>query len=79
MASTDGATDNFGKQCLMARKLVEAGVRFVEVSFGNWDQHRNLKADMERNCRAIDKPIARPAHGLEAARSAEGHVGHLGR
>lgn len=53
----DNATDNFGKQCLMARKLVEAGVRFVEVSFGNWDQHRNLKADMERNCGAIDKPI----------------------
>lgn len=54
----EGATDNFGKQCLMARKLVESGVRFVEVSFGNWDQHRNLKADMERNCGAIDKPIA---------------------
>lgn len=54
----EGATDNFGKQCLMARKLVEAGVRFVEVSFGNWDQHRNLKADMEKNCGAIDKPIA---------------------
>lgn len=54
----EGATDNFGKQCLMARKLVESGVRFVEVSFGNWDQHRNLKADMEKNCGAIDKPIA---------------------
>ena len=53
----EGSTDNFGKQCLMARKLVEAGVRFVEVSFGNWDQHRNLKADMEKNCGAIDKPI----------------------
>lgn len=54
------STDNFGKQCLMARKLVEAGVRFVELTFGNWDQHRNLKADMERNCGGIDKPI----HGL---------------
>jgi hypothetical protein len=53
----NAATDNFGKQCLIARKLVEAGVRFVEVSFGNWDQHRNLKADMERNCGAIDQPI----------------------
>jgi hypothetical protein len=53
----EGSTDNFGKQCLMARKLVEAGVRFVEVSFGNWDQHRNLKADLEKNCGAIDKPI----------------------
>ena len=53
----EGSTDNFGKQCLMARKLVEAGVRFVEVSFGNWDQHRNLKADMEKNCGSIDKPV----------------------
>lgn len=53
----EGSTDNFGRQCLMARKLVEAGVRFVEVSFGNWDQHRNLKADLEKNSGSIDKPI----------------------
>jgi hypothetical protein len=54
----DGATDGFGKQCLMARKLVEAGVRFVEITHRDWDQHRNLKADIERNCGQIDKPIA---------------------
>jgi hypothetical protein len=52
------ATDAFGKQCLMARKFVEAGVRFIELSHGNWDHHRNLKTDMERNCGQIDKPIA---------------------
>ncbi len=51
-------TETFGKQCLMARKLVEAGVRFVEISHGNWDQHFNLKAQLERNTRAIDKPVA---------------------
>jgi len=51
-------TDNFGKQCLMARKLVEAGVRFIEITHGNWDQHFNLKASLERNCGEIDKPIA---------------------
>jgi len=38
--------------------MVEAGVRFVELTYGNWDQHRNLKADLERHCGAIDKPIA---------------------
>lgn len=54
----EDATDAFGKQCLMARKFVEAGVRFVEITHGNWDQHRNLKADLERNCGQIDKPIA---------------------
>ena len=51
-------TDAFGKQCLLARRMVEAGVRFVEVTFGNWDQHRNLKADLEKNATAIDKPMA---------------------
>ncbi|MFZ4765995.1 MAG: DUF1501 domain-containing protein [Roseimicrobium sp.] len=54
----DDATEQFGRQCLMARRLAEAGVRFIEVSFGNWDQHRNLTADLERNCTGIDKPIA---------------------
>jgi uncharacterized protein (DUF1501 family) len=53
-----GGTDTFGRQCLMARKLVEAGVRFVEITKGGWDQHRNLKDDLAGNCEAIDKPIA---------------------
>ena len=54
----DQDTDTFGKQCLMARKFVEAGVRFIEITNGNWDQHTNLKASLERNTAAIDKPIA---------------------
>jgi len=54
----DGETDAFGKQCLMARKFVEAGVRFIEITHGNWDQHFGLKAGLERNTNAIDKPIA---------------------
>jgi hypothetical protein len=52
------ATDTFGKQCLMARKFVEAGVRFIEITHGTWDQHFNLKATLERNCGAIDTPVA---------------------
>jgi hypothetical protein len=51
-------TDAFGKQCLMARKLIEAGVRFVEVNHGNWDHHRNLKNSLENNCAEIDLPIS---------------------
>lgn len=51
-------TDTFGRQCLMARKFVEAGVRFVEITHGSWDQHFNLKAALERNCHAVDKPVA---------------------
>ncbi len=54
----DEDTGDFGRQCLLARRFVEAGVRFVELSHGDWDQHRNLKADHERHARAVDKPIA---------------------
>jgi hypothetical protein len=53
-----GATEAFGRQCLMARRLVEEGVRFIQVSKPGWDQHRDLKAALTRNCRAIDQPIA---------------------
>jgi uncharacterized protein (DUF1501 family) len=51
-------TDDFGRQCLLARKFVESGVRFVELCKPGWDQHRNLRDAMTRNCTAIDKPIA---------------------
>jgi hypothetical protein len=50
-------TENFGSKCLLARKLVESGVRFVEVTFGNWDQHNNLDTDLPRNCTQIDQGI----------------------
>jgi uncharacterized protein (DUF1501 family) len=53
----------FGRQCLLARRLVERGVRFVELtcpSIGHdrWDQHSNLKKGHEDNARAVDQPIA---------------------
>jgi hypothetical protein len=54
----DRATEGFGRQCLMARRLAEAGVRFVEITMGGWDHHRNLRDGLTRNCTAIDKPIA---------------------
>ena len=52
------ATDAFGKQCLLARRLVEAGVRFVELTSPGWDHHRNLKEALGRNCLSTDKPMA---------------------
>ena len=54
----DPATADFGRQCLLARRFVEAGVRFVELTHGDWDQHRGLKAGHPRNARAVDRPIA---------------------
>jgi hypothetical protein len=52
------ATDNFGRQCLTARRLVEAGVRFVEVTSGQWDHHRDLKNALGNKALSVDKPIA---------------------
>jgi hypothetical protein len=52
------ATDNFGRQCLMARRLVEAGVRFVEITSGGWDHHTNLKTALANRATSVDKPIA---------------------
>ena len=53
-----GGAGGFGRQCLLARRFLEAGVRFVEVSIGGWDHHRNLKESLGNSCTAIDKPIA---------------------
>ncbi len=52
------STADFGHKCLLARRMVEAGVRFVEVSHGDWDQHFNLSKALGDNCRSVDQPIA---------------------
>ena len=58
-------TANFGHNCLLARRLVERGVRFVQIySGGNrgpedaWDAHKNLKQNHDRQCGQTDQPIA---------------------
>ena len=53
-----GPSENFGRQCLLARRFVEAGVRFVEVTQGGWDQHTNLTVDHKSRAEACDKAIA---------------------
>jgi hypothetical protein len=63
----DGPTDIFARQCLMARRLSERGVRMVQVyhtqtanrsSCQLWDQHSGLKTGLRENCLATDKPVA---------------------
>ena len=49
---------DFGRQCLLARRFAEAGVRFIEVNHGSWDQHKNHRRDLQANCQATDAPIA---------------------
>ncbi len=52
-------TDRFGRQCLLARRLSEAGVRFIELtSPKNWDHHYQLKTALPQACEATDQPVA---------------------
>jgi hypothetical protein len=61
----------FARQCLTARRLVERGARFVEltctsVGHDRWDQHDSLKLGHERNARAVDQPVAALLKDLKA-------------
>ncbi len=53
-------TDSFGRQCLLARKLSESGVRFIQVSApdNSWDHHGSIGKKLPESCRAADKPTA---------------------
>ncbi len=66
----DPVTANFGRQCLLARRFAERGVRFVQVTHSNadvqWDQHSKLKEGHERNAREVDRPIAALLTDLKA-------------
>jgi hypothetical protein len=66
-----GPTRTFGTQCLIARRLVERGARFIEltcpaVTGDRWDQHGNLRDGHENNARAVDQPIAALLKDLKA-------------
>ena len=52
-----GAYATFARNCLLARRLVERGVRFVNLYHASWDHHSNLDAGLDYNCGAIDQPI----------------------
>ncbi len=53
-----GPAGSFARQCLMARRLNEAGVRFVEITHPGWDAHSNLHQGLINNCAATDQPAA---------------------
>jgi hypothetical protein len=60
-----GPAGNFARQCLMARRLSEAGVRFVEICSPGWDHHTNLHQGLIRNSAATDQPTAALLTDLE--------------
>ena len=53
----DEATAAFGRRCLLARRLVEQGVRFVQLFSGGWDSHDYLERSHQARIRSIDKPV----------------------
>jgi hypothetical protein len=63
-------TDSFGRQCLLARRLAQNGVRFIQVASGyHWDHHGDIEKGLPENCAKTDQPIAAlltdlAAHGL---------------
>ena len=64
-------TDDYGRQCLLARRLAEAGVRYIQVNYSDnsnnprWDQHSNMKKH-EQHARAVDQPVAGLLEDLKA-------------
>lgn len=51
-------TEDFGRRCLLARRLIEKGVRFVQVYSGGWDSHDYIEKAHSARIRSVDKPIA---------------------
>jgi hypothetical protein len=69
----DPVTANFGRQCILARRFAERGVRFIQVTHHThqdaivqWDQHSGLRKGHEKNAREVDKPIAALLQDLKA-------------
>jgi hypothetical protein len=57
--------DNFGQGCLLARRLVETGVRFVEVQLGGWDMHNDVFGNMENKGAILDQGLSALLKDLE--------------
>lgn len=51
-------TDDYGRQCLMARRFVEAGVKFIQLNVEGWDHHHKVKDKLPGKCASVDQPIA---------------------
>ncbi len=58
MYGAEPGKSSFANNCLLARRLVERGVRFVQVYHRGWDHHGNLPAEITKTCQAVDRPSA---------------------
>lgn len=59
-------TDDFGRQCLLARRFAEAGVRFIQITSNGWDSHANIRSAHPDRCKSVDRPIAALIQDLKA-------------
>ena len=81
----DARTVEFGTRCLLARRLVERGVRFVQLYSGGgpvamqWDAHDDIDANHEKMCGLTDKPVAALLTDLKRTGTARRDPGRLGR
>ena len=79
MYGAEPGKPSFANNCLMARRLLERGVRFVQLFHEAWDQHGNLTHDLKQNCLDTDRASSRAGQGPQAARPARRHDRALGR
>ena len=70
---------SFANNCLLARRMLERGVRFVQLFHEAWDQHGNLTNDLKQNCKDCDRRFGGAGEGLEAARAARRYDRAVGR
>ncbi|MBI3736648.1 DUF1501 domain-containing protein, partial [Candidatus Sumerlaeota bacterium] len=66
MYGAEPGAPSFANNCLLARRLVERGVRFVQLFHEAWDQHGNLRNDLKKNCANTDKACAALVKDLKA-------------
>lgn len=76
----DKATQDFGTRCLIARRLVERGVRFVQIYTGNqsWDHHGSIRSALPAACKYVDKPAAALVTDLKSRGLLDSTVVHWG-
>ena len=67
------------RNCLLARRLAERDVRFVQLYKRGWDQHNDLPRDLALQCQERRPAVGGAGAGFETARAARRHAGHLGR
>ena len=77
----DKETDEFGRRCLLARRLIEQGVRFVQLYSGDtngWDAHNDVVKNHGAYCRKTDKPVAGLLRDLRRRRPLGRYPGRVG-